>query len=236
MPRTARIVVPGVAHHVTQRGTDRQVVFHTRNDRRVYLRLLRENSEKAGLQVLAYCLMPNHIHLVVIPEEEDSMAVALRRVHGRYAQYANARRLRSGHLWQNRFYSCALDGDHLRAALSYVERNPVRAGMVASAEDYEWSSAAAHLTGRDPHFILNMGFWKEWGGVERWAGLLCSVEVEAQVKLLKRATYSGKPLGSREFLEELKQRREENRTWEGRFVSGLGVESHCGSAAPHAAA
>ena len=98
MPRTARIVVPGVAHHVTQRGTGRQIVFYTRRDRQVYLGLLKEHSEKAGLSVLAYCLMPNHVHLVVVPNEEDALAVALRGTHGRYAQYLNARRQRSGHL------------------------------------------------------------------------------------------------------------------------------------------
>lgn len=236
MPRNARIVVPGLAHHVTQRGTDRQVVFHTRSDRNVYLRLLKENSERAGLRVLAYCLMPNHVHLVVSPQEEESMAIALRRTHGRYAQYLNARRLRSGHLWQNRFYSCPLDKEHLWAALSYVDRNPVRAGMVRAAEEYEWSSASAHLTGRDSRFVLDMGFWEEAGGVEKWAGLLCSVEEEVQIRLLRRATYAGKPLGSREFLEELRRVREARHARQTEFGRGFGVEAPACATASHTSA
>ncbi len=231
MPRNARIVVPGLAHHVTQRGTDRQIVFHTRNDRHVYLRLLKENSDRAGLRILAYCLMTNHVHLIAVPQEEDSLAVALRRTHGRYAQYSNARRLRSGHLWQNRFYSCPLDGEHLWAALGYVERNPVRAGIVAAAAEYEWSSAAAHLLGRDSRFLLDMGFWEEAGGAERWAGLLCSVEEEDKIKQLRRATYAGRPLGSQEFLEELRRVREAGHAGQGEFGRRFGVEDPACAAA-----
>ncbi|MBA3976138.1 MAG: hypothetical protein C0504_18175 [Candidatus Solibacter sp.] len=114
MPRVARVVIPEVAHHMTQRGTGRQMVFYTRGDRVSYLRLLKENSERAGLRILAYCLMPNHIHLIAAPREAASLAVALRRAHGRYAQYFNARKLRSGHLWQNRFFSCPMDEHRTR--------------------------------------------------------------------------------------------------------------------------
>ena len=114
----------GLPHHITQRGTDRQRVFYTDSDREVYLSLLRISAEQARLRILAYCLMTNHVHLVAVPEEASSMMVALRRAHGRYAAYLNVRRARTGHLWQNRFYSCALDGPHTRVALRYVERNP----------------------------------------------------------------------------------------------------------------
>ncbi|MBI5282555.1 MAG: transposase [Candidatus Solibacter usitatus] len=203
MPRKARVVVPGIAHHVTQRGTDRQIVFYCGKDRRVYLRLLKEHCGKASVRILAYCLMPNHIHLVVVPEDEDSLAVALRRVHGRYAQYLNARRVRTGHLWQNRFYSCALDEGHLWAAVGYVERNPVRAGLVESPGEYRWSSAAAHLTGRDAQSLLDMAFWAAAGGASSWAALLAGRDEEQQVKLLMRATYAGNPLGTKEFLDRI---------------------------------
>lgn len=209
MPRQARVVVPGIAHHVTQRGTGRQLVFYTRGDRVSYLQLLKENSSRAGLRILAYCLMPNHIHLIAVPVEEDSLAVALRRAHGRYAQYFNARKLRSGHLWQNRFHSCPMDEQHLWTAIRYVEKNPVRAGLAARPEDYGWSSAAAHIEGNDSRHVVDMGFWAESGGAARWRELLEDGEQEAELALLRRATYAGKPLGSKEFhakIEEIRKK------------------------------
>ena len=138
MPRVPRRIVPGFPHHITQRGTNRQSVFYTKQDRRVYLELLRGNSGQANVRILAYCLMLNHIHLVAVPEELDSLAICLRRTHGRYAQYLNVRCLRCGHLWQNRFYSCPMDNEHLWTALRYVELNPVRAGLTEKAEDFAW--------------------------------------------------------------------------------------------------
>ena len=171
MPRIARFVAPGVAHHITQRGTARQLVFRSNSDRRVYLQLLREQAEFGKVSILAYCLMPNHVHLVAVPHEEDALAVALRRVHGRYAQYFNARCRRSGHLWQNRFYSCAMGVGHLWTAIRYVETNPVRSGMVGEAAEYEWSSAEAHCSGQDRWRVLDMGFYRESGGAETWRRL-----------------------------------------------------------------
>ena len=141
MARLPRVVAVGVPHHITQRGTDRQRVFFTDADREVYLSLLRTSSRETRLGILAYCLLPNHIHLVAVPEEPVSLAVALRRVHGRYAYYLNTRGGRTCHLWQNRFYSCALDTRHTRVALRYVERNPVRAGLADQPGAFRWSSA-----------------------------------------------------------------------------------------------
>ena len=104
--------------------------------------------------------MTNHVHLVMLPERDDSLSVLLRRVHGRYAQYYNARWGRSGHLLQNHFSACVLGPSHLWAALAYVERNPVRAGLVGEAAKYSWSSAAAHVSGQDKHDILDMEWWR----------------------------------------------------------------------------
>jgi putative transposase len=143
MPRFARAVGIGLAHHITQRGLDRQQIFFGDKDRHTYLDCLVNYCDQARVRILAYCLMQNHIHVVAVPEEADSFAVALRRAHGRYALYLNASRGRTGHLWQNRFYSCALDEHHLRVALRYVERNPVRANIVERPEQHQWSSAAA---------------------------------------------------------------------------------------------
>jgi putative transposase len=123
MPRVARVVIPGVPHHVTQRGNNRQDVFYTDDDRRHYLRLLGEQSHR----VLGYCLITNHVHLVVVPEHENSLARAIGRTHYLYTLYINRMHSRSGHLWQNRFFSCGLDEKHAYCALRYVELNPVRA-------------------------------------------------------------------------------------------------------------
>ena len=173
--------MPGAPHHLTQRGTDRQTVFFSVADRRVYLDLLALNARRAGVRILAYCLMDNHIHVVATPELEDSLATAFRRTHGRYAQYLNARKLRSGHLWQSRFYSCAMEAGQLWTALRYVEMNPVRAGLVGEAGEYAWSSARAHLSGADPTGALDMAFWQECGGAANWQDLLASAPSEAEL-------------------------------------------------------
>jgi putative transposase len=199
MPRNARIVAPGFAHHVTQRGTDHQKVFFSIRDRQVYLDLLAQQTRLGHIRVLAYCLMSNHLHLVVVPDDGAALAESLQRVHGRYAQYLNARRLRSGHLWQNRFFSCPLDEAHLWAAIRYVERNPVRAHITTQAWEYHWSSAEAHITGRDGAGVLDMGFWQNAGRAGSWREVLAVEEDEPQRRTLRRATYSGKPLGDEEF-------------------------------------
>jgi putative transposase len=157
------------------------------------------------VRILAYCLMDNHIHVVAAPEFEDSLATAFRRAHGRYAQYLNARKLRSGHLWQNRFYSCPMAESHLWTALRYVELNPVRAGLSAGPDQYDWSSAKAHLDGTDPSGILDMAFWRECGGSVNWRDLLGGAAEEAEERRLRNATYAGKPLGPEDFVNSLRK-------------------------------
>jgi len=130
VPRLARIVLPGVPHHITQRGNNRQDVFFVDDDRRAYLDLLGQHAERFGLKVLGYCLMANHVHLIATPSAEESLAKAVGRTHFGYTQYVNRHHRRSGHLWQNRFYSCALDEVHLWRAMRYTERNPVRGKLV----------------------------------------------------------------------------------------------------------
>jgi putative transposase len=206
MARFARAVAVGSAHHITQRGVDRQRVFHTDSDRRTYLGLLTVASAQAHLQVLAYCLMNNHVHLIAVPEEPTSMAVALRSTHGRYAAYLNARRARSGHLWQNRFFSCALGETHLRAALRYVERNPVRAQLARQPQDYPWSSAAAHLGLCPMPALLHPSLVMVFGGFEDWRALLAEPEELTAIRSLQRCTFSGRPFGNQSFVESLEQR------------------------------
>jgi putative transposase len=161
--------------------------------------------------------MTNHVQRVVVPERADSLAILFRRVHGRYAQYLNARRRRSGHLWQNRYFSCAVERGHLWQAVRYVELNPVRAGMVAQPEHYRWSSAAAHLAGPESAIrgpSLDWDLWREAGGMAGWRELLGQPVTLNEVVELRRCTYAGKPLGSMEFVAEMESRF--GRQWLGR--------------------
>src|SRR5271157_2572367 len=160
MPRMPRAVLPHLPHHVTQRGVNRQAIFLRDADRSVYLQLVLSAADRFGLTMSGYCLMPNHVHWIVIPSTATALARAFGEAHGRYAHYANALRNRSGHFWQNRFFSCALETSHLWAALRYVERNPLRAGLVAAADAWPWSSAAAR-TGTVS--------WPDWLDVGDWS-------------------------------------------------------------------
>jgi putative transposase len=145
MPRSARRVVPGIPHHVTQRGNRRQPVFFSDADRARYLQLLGRSCIEAGTVVWAWCLMPNHVHLVLVPADEDGLRAALAPAHRRYSWEVNQREGWRGYLWQGRFASAPMDEAHVHACLRYVELNPVRARLAARPEDWRWSSARAHL-------------------------------------------------------------------------------------------
>ncbi|MGA2149405.1 MAG: transposase [Bryobacteraceae bacterium] len=205
MPRRSRCLVPGSPCHVTQRGVDRCETYSSDQDPSAYLRLLGENLDDAQVRLLGWCLMTNHVHLIALPQREDSLAILLRRVHGRYAQYYNTHMGRTGHLWQNRFFACVLGKDHLWTALAYVDRNPVRAGMVRAAADYRWSSAAAHLSGADRAGLLDGDWWRAQGRGGNWAGALAVDDLEAATTL-RRCTYSGRPFGSESLVQEIAQR------------------------------
>lgn len=145
MPRVQRIVVPGVPHHIVQRGNRQQAIFHGDEDRNAYLTLMKPALERHGTRCLAWCLMDNHVHLILRPESVDGLRAPLASVHTAYSQRINRRLGASGHLFQGRFASYAMDDAHLMAAVRYVENNPVKAGAVAAAEEWRWSSARAHL-------------------------------------------------------------------------------------------
>jgi putative transposase len=207
MPRNARLVAPGIPYHITQRGTNRQRVFFTAADRSLYLRLIRENLEESRSRVMAYCLMTNHVHFVVVPEKEDSMALLFGRANGRYAQALNIRKGRSGHLWQARFHSCPMSESHFWAGLRYVESNPCRAGMADKPEHYRWSSAGVHLDGTiDRSGVLDMDFWSRAGGRETWAELHGREISPDLVNQLRKCTYAGRPFGEDAFLEQMEER------------------------------
>ncbi len=148
MARLARVVLPGVAHHVTQRGNRRLPIFFSDDDRRAYLALLREGCAQAGVRCLAWCLMDNHVHLILVPEDADGLRAALGEAHRRYTRHVNFREGWRGYLFQGRFASYPMDDAHLMAAIRYVELNPVAAGIVSHAEDWHWSSARSHIAGK----------------------------------------------------------------------------------------
>jgi putative transposase len=188
---------------VTQRGNRRQDVFFCDDDRRRYLSWLIDYSLRYGLEILSYCLMTNHIHLVVIPQRRDSIARTLRITHIRHCQAVNAKFGWTGHLWQGRYFSTALDEAHLWAAARYVERNPVRAGIVSQAEEYTWSSAAFHLGKKEDRLIRSK---TEWGRpLQDWREALAEPEDEEMVGLIRARTHCGFPCGNEAFVARLSE-------------------------------
>jgi len=204
MGRIARVVAEGLPHHITQRGNGRQVVFDDAKDRRVYLKLLRGYAEEYRLRVWAWCLMSNHVHILAVPETSESLKRSLGQTHADYARYRNAQLATCGHLWQCRYYSCPVDEAGVWRVMAYIERNPVRAGLVQLAEDYAWSSARAHVAGHDQEGIVDMGPWRGSYDTERWRDTLrLGVEEEALRERLRLATMTGRPFGSDQFIEQL---------------------------------
>jgi len=194
MPRTARVVFPGVPHHVTQRGNRRQSTFFSVDDYATYLRIAAGVFAEAGVQVWAYCLMPNHVHLIATPPDEASLARAIGAAHVRYARHINRREGWSGYLWQGRFASFPMDEPYLRLCARYVGLNPVRAGLTKRAADWPWSSVRAHLTGEaDP--LLTPEPLAELLGAEM-ATFFDLDAPEEGYDLVRGATRTGRPLGS----------------------------------------
>ncbi|HEV2688208.1 MAG TPA: transposase [Bryobacteraceae bacterium] len=198
-----RYIAEGYPHHITQRGNQRQDVFDDAEDRRVYLNLLREYADRHELRIWAWCLMTNHIHLLAVPPSASALARSMGSTHRDYARYRNVRAGGTGHLWQARYYSCPVDAPGVWQVMAYIERNPVRAQLVETAEDYPWSSARAHVTdGSDP--LLDTAHWREFYSQQRWRETLrIDVEEEALQERIRLATMTGRPFGSAEFANEL---------------------------------
>ena len=205
MARLARVVAVDVAHHVTQRGNGRQFILASDAERIVYLHLLQQAVQLHPLSLVGYCLMSNHVHLVVIPRKAEALAKALKQAHGRYAAYWNTTHGSSGHAWQGRFYSCPLDEGHLWEALRYAELNPVRAGMVAQPQEWKWSSAAAHCGQVEPDVGLDMETWRRYWTGTGWRAFLNAGQSESDVARLRQCTHTGRPLGTEEFIQGLEQ-------------------------------
>jgi putative transposase len=178
-------------------------VFFVDDDRRLYLHLLHEAAARYRLAVDGYCLMTNHVHPVATPLREDSLAKAVGRTHLVYAQYVNRLHGRSGHLWQNRFYSCILDEEHYRAALRYVERNPVRARLVRAPWRHPWSSAAVHTGRGGGTGMLDIVAWREEISPKNWEKTLTEAEDEETLRTRRVRTQTGRPLASDSFMSRV---------------------------------
>ncbi len=206
MTRFARLVLPGWVHHVTQRGNNRQIIFISDVSRLLYLRLLAQYFPMHGLALIGYCLMGNHVHLAVIPGSKDSLAQGIGRLHHDFACWHNVQFGKNGHLWQNRFFSCPVEKDRVWGMLSYIELNPLRAGLVEYAWDWEWSSARAHVAGVDPSGLLDMELWRNHFDAARWKAYLEQMAAERTLAArLRKATTAGRFFGSEATARQLEQ-------------------------------
>ena len=202
MTRIARAVVPGLPHHVTQRGNRRERVFLEEGDYALYRDWLSESCRRFGVEVWAYCQMPNHVHLILTPADGQGMALALARTHRLYAGFVNARARQTGHLFQGRFGSVALDEPHLMAAARYGALNPVRAGLVERAQDWPHSSVLAHLAGRDDGLVSVRPLLDR---SPRFADLIETEPDPAAFAPLRRSELIGRPLGSADFVAQVEK-------------------------------
>ena len=204
MARLARIVVPGVPYHVTQRGNRRERTFFEDADYKRYRTMLGEAARRAGAQVWAYCLMPNHVHLIVVPADEVGLRRTFADAHRRYTGLINARHQWTGHLWQGRFGAVAMDEAHLLAAARYIALNPVRARLVTRAEDWPWSSVGAHLAGADDALVTVAPLAARYPD---FAAMLDEQDGDADAwQALRKAEGTGRPIGAGAWLDELERR------------------------------
>lgn len=202
MARIARIVAPGCPHHVTARGNRREPIFFEAGDQELYLDILSEQLDKARVEVWSYCLMPNHVHLILTPSDEAGMGRAMGAAHKRWAHFVNARGRWRGHLFEDRYASVVMDEGHLLTAVRYVALNPVRARLVARAQDWPWSSVRAHLAGADDGLVRVAPVLER---VERFADLIAGAPDEPAFGALRAAERIGRPLANKDFIDGLER-------------------------------
>ena len=200
MARIARVVAPEYPHHIIQRGNRRQKVFFQQDDYDEYLRLLNSYSHRFNIDVLAYCLMPNHIHIIVMPHKGSSLAQAIGETHRNYTRFINFREKWRGYLWQGRFSSYILDERYLLAATRYILLNPVRAGLAKKPWDYKWSSAKHHLRSNNSSLVKDNLLHELIGD---WKYFLATAPNNGDIRLLQLHERTGRPLGDNTFIEKL---------------------------------
>ncbi|HET7314202.1 transposase [Salinisphaera sp.] len=203
MARLARIVLPKTVHHVTQRGNRRQPVFFENDDYAIYIDLIATFAKKAGTKILAYCLMPNHVHFAMVPKDADGLRATLGEAHRRYTRHINFREQWRGHLWQERFHSFPMDDAHLWMALRYIELNPVTAKIVDHPADWPWSSARAHLDGVDDRLVRSHD---TRGLVDDWSDYLEAGMGKGEPDLIERHLRTGRLLGNERFIAKAESR------------------------------
>ena len=204
MPRIARVVAAGYPHHITQRGNYQQKIFSDDADRIKYLSLLQEESKRYHLIILAYCLMSNHVHFMVIPKNEDSLSKVFKYTNMKYSQYYNNKMRVSGHLFQGRFFSCVLDERHMIACARYIERNPVRINLVKQPYLWPYSSAKIHceINQDDPLGTNQLFEYIEKNPIE-WKKFIEVPDNPDEMKGIREKTRTGRPFGPNDFIERL---------------------------------
>lgn len=200
MVRLPRLVLPGLPYPVTQRGNRRQPTFFEEGDYALYRDLLAAAADKAGAEIWCYCLMPNHVHVIVVPADVDGLRRTFADAHRRYTGYINARHRWTGHLWQGRFDAVVMGETHLAHAMRYVSLNPVRARLFARPQDWAWSSVGAHLAGEDDGLVKVVPALARYGNL---AAFLGEGADEAALLALRRSESSGRPLGSEAWIAQL---------------------------------
>jgi len=200
MARLARIVLPGIPHHVTQRGNGRAQTFFGDVDYQLYRDLLVAHCQEHGVRILGWCLMPNHVHLVLTPSDGDGLRGALSRVHRQYAGHIHARETCTGHFWQGRFGCVAMDEEHLVAAMAYVALNPVRANLVENATDWVWSSARAYRCPRTGDGVVDLNAVEPY--LQAVRRIINAGEEDTRFIALRRAETIGRPIGNGDFISQ----------------------------------
>ena len=204
MARMARVVAPGFPHHITQRGNRRQETFFAKADYDAYVDLMAEWCAKHEVEIWAWCLMPNHVHLIAVPPEEGALARAVGEAHRRYSRMVNSREGWRGHLFQERFASFPMDDRYTYNCARYIEMNPVRARLVGRPEDWRWSSARAHLSRKDDALAKVKPLLDMVGrGRGQWRDYLH--ESEEGRDAFRRHERTGRPLGSDGFVRMLEK-------------------------------
>ncbi len=202
MARIARVIARGIPHHITQRGNRRQQTFFTEQDYRYYIEQMAEWCGRCNVDVWAYCLMPNHVHLIAVPNSEEGLRRAVGEAHRRYTRRVNFREGWRGHLWQGRFSSFPMDEKYLLAATRYVECNSVRAGLCGRPQEYIWSSAAAHSSGRNDALVSVSPLL---GMVGDWNDFLSGADEIEITKDIRKHESTGRPLGRDDFIKRIEE-------------------------------
>jgi len=205
MPRIARIVGLGYPHHIVQRGNNREKVFLDREDYEKYLNLLENYAMEKKAMILAYCLMPNHIHLLVKPLEEKTLPKMMQGITLCYTQYFNKKNRRTGRLWECRYHSSIIgEGRYLWAVIRYIENNPVRASIVKKPEDCTYSSARTHLLGESNKLLMEPLFNKN--ELREYKRFMKMEEDKGVVEEIRKQTRLDRPLGNEGFLQTLSEK------------------------------